>query len=402
MWNLTPLSEAIQLAGEQFGSLCTGQEFVSLEGALNRVLAENIHADEFVPVFNRSTVDGYAVKSGDVEGCSMEKPVHLKLVGESIMGRHTDFNLRSGESAVIPTGGEVPEGADAVVMLEDTALLDDGWVAINKPVAAGENIIMRGEDTRPGDVVLPIGRRINAADSGTLAALGVTRIPVMRKPRVAIISSGDELIPPDGKPQPGQIRDVNSPILFNAVLETGAEPHVLDFLPDDEEVTTRVLKKAAAEFDIVLLTGGTSVGEKDAMPRVIGKLGRLLLHGITVKPGKPTLFGEIDGVPVFGLPGNPVAVYFIFYNLVRPILFSMQGTESINHRVTLPAAQAFPADTQREKIVPVRLREGFVLPLPSKSGLITTLAATDGFIRIPAGQVGLQEGDLVEVTLFTR
>jgi molybdopterin molybdotransferase len=326
----------------------------------------------------------------------------LLIAGESVMGRHVDFRLQPGQCAVVPTGGEVPESADAVVMIEDTALLEDGKIAFYKPAAAGTNIIMRGEDTEPGDVVLHAGRWLNAADSGTLAALGVTRIPVMRKPRVAIISSGDELIQPDQNPQPGQIRDVNSPMLFNAVLETGGDPHVLDFLPDDEEVITRVLEKAAAEFDVVILTGGTSVGEKDAMPRVISKLGSLHLHGIAVKPGKPTLFGEINGVPVFGLPGNPVAVYFIFYNLVRPILFSMQGTAPFEHKVSLPAAHAFPADKQREKIVPVRVRDGKIQPLPSKSGLITTLAGTDGFIHIPSGPDGLQEGDLVEVTLFTR
>ena len=305
-------------------------------------------------------------------------------------------------SDLVPTGGEVPEGADAVVMVEYTEDLGGGQVAVYKPVAPGADMIMRGEDTKPGDVILLAGRRINAADIGALAALGVTNIPVMRRPRVAIISTGDELITPAEKPAPGQIRDVNSPLLYNAVLEAGGEPHELGFIRDDEDAITETVRKAAVEHDMVILSGSTSVGEKDAMPRVISNLGRLLLHGIAVKPGKPTLFGEVNGVPVFGLAGNPVAAYFLFYNLVRPILFNLQGAVPFDHQLTLPVSRSVPSNHGREEIVPVVVRDGRVQPVASKSGLITTLADTDGFIRIPRELEGLREGDLVQVTLFSR
>ena len=402
MLTVTPLNEAIRLALQNFSALRTGQEFVNLTSALNRVLAEDISATEFVPVFNRSTVDGYAVKSADVFGCSDAIPAILNLAGESKMGAHADFILQPGQCAFVPTGGEVPEGADAVVMVEHTETLGSGEVAIYKPVAPGVNMIMRGEDTKPGDVVLTAGRRISAADTGTLAALGVTNIPVARRPRVAIISTGDEPITPAQKPTPGQIRDVNSPLLLNAVLEAGGDPHELGIIRDDEEAITRALQKATNEYNVVIISGGTSVGEKDAMPRVIGNLGCMLLHGIAVKPGKPTLFGEVNGIPVFGLAGNPVAAYFLFYLLVRPILFNMQGTEAPGHQVSLPIARSYASNHGREEIVPVMVRGGFVQPIASKSGLITTLAGTDGFIRIPRELEGLREGERVQVTLFSR
>lgn len=396
------LNEAIQLAMDSFGSLRIGRESVSLAGALNRVLPEAVSSTEFVPLFNRSTVDGYAVISSDVFGSSDSIPAILNLIGESHMGEHTELNLMPGQCAAVPTGGEVPAGADAMVMVEHTQNLGGGQVAVYKPVAPGANMIMRGEDTKPGEVVLPAGRRINAADTGTLAALGVTSIPVSARPRVAILSTGDELIKPDRKPTPGQIRDVNTPLLYNAVLEAGGEPFELGILRDDEDNITRAVQQAAAQYDMVIISGGTSVGEKDVVPRVVAKLGRMLLHGIAVKPGKPTLFGEINGVPAFGLAGNPVAAYFLFYLLIRPILFSMQCAEINDQQVTLPIARAYSSNHGREEIVPVRVRDGLVNPIASKSGLITTLAGTDGFIRIPRDTEGLREGDLVQVTLFSR
>ncbi len=402
MLTVKPLSEAISIAQAHFGALRTAPEVVPLEQALRRSLAEEICAAEFIPGFDRSTVDGYAVKSTDVFGCSEAIPALLMLAGEVEMGQHADFSIAPGQCASVPTGGEVPAGADTMVMVEHTEDLGGGQIAIYKPSAPGANMIMRGEDTRPGQVMLPAGRRINAADSGTLAALGIISVSVMRAPRVAIISTGDELVPTADKPGAGQIRDVNAPMLYNAVREAGGNPDCLGIIRDHEEDITAVVKAAVAEYDMIILSGGTSVGEKDAMPRVISKLGSMLVHGIAIKPGKPTLFGEIEGKPVFGLPGNPVAAFFIFYHLVRPILFSMQGATVTDRHVTLPVSRSVPSNHGREEIVPVMIRDGQVEPVPSRSGLITTLACTDGFIRIPRELEGLKQGDLVEVTLFSR
>lgn len=402
MLTVKPLSEAIRIAREQFGALRTESEVVPLEQSLHRVLAEEICSTEFIPGFDRSTVDGYAVKSTDVFGCSDAIPAILKLVGEVAMGRHANLSIGPGQCASVPTGGEVPAGADTMVMLEHTEDLGGRQIAIYKPSAPGANMIMRGEDTRPGQVMLSAGQRINAADSGTLAALGITRVPVMRAPRVAIISTGDELVQAGEKPGAGQIRDVNAPMLFNAVREAGGDPHQLGIIRDNEAAITAAVEAAVNEFDMLILSGGTSVGEKDAMPRVISELGQMLVHGIAIKPGKPTLFGVINDKPVFGLPGNPVAAFFIFYTLVRPILFSMQGSRVTDRRVTLPVSRAVPSNHGREEIVPIMIREGQAQPVASKSGLITTLASTDGFIRIPRELEGLKQGDLVEVTLFSR
>lgn len=402
MLTVKPLSEAISIARAHFGTLRTASEVVPIEQALLRALAEDIRSSEFIPGFDRSTVDGYAVKSTDVFGCSDTIPALLMLAGVVEMGQHAGFSIAQGQCAGVPTGGEVPAGADTMVMLEHTEDLGGGQIAIYKPSAPGTNMIMRGEDTKPGQVLLPAGRRINAADSGTLAALGITTVPVMRSPRVAIISTGDELVPTGEKPGAGQIRDVNAPMLYNAVREAGGTPQILGIIRDQEEEVTAAVKAAVAQHDMLILSGGTSVGEKDAMPRVINNLGEMLVHGLAIKPGKPTLFGQIAGKPVFGLPGNPVAAFFIFYHLVRPILFSMQGATVTDSRVTLPVSRSVPSNHGREEIVPVMIHEGRVEPVPSKSGLITTLACTDGFIRIPRELEGLKQGDLVEVTLFSR
>ena len=402
MLTVKPLSEAISIAQSHFGALHTGCEVVPLEQALKRVLAEEIRSTEFIPGFNRSTVDGYAVKSTDVFGCSETIPALLMLVGAVEMGRQAGFSIAPGQCASVPTGGEVPAGADTMIMLEHTEDLGGGQIAIYKPSAPGANMIMRGEDTKPGQVLLPAGRRINAADSGTLAALGVTKVPVMRAPSVAIISTGDELVPTGAKPGAGQIRDVNAPMLYNAVREAGGDPVILGVIRDHEDDITAAVTKAVPQYDLLILSGGTSVGEKDAMPRVISNLGEMLVHGLAIKPGKPTLFGQIAEKPVFGLPGNPVAAFFIFYHLVRPLLFNMQGATVTDSRITLPISRSVPSNHGREEIVPVMIRDGQVEPVPSKSGLITTLACTDGFIRIPRELEGLKQGEMVEVTLFSR
>lgn len=402
MLTVTSLSDANRIATDQFAGLRTEREMIVLEQALKRVLAEDICSREFIPGFDRSTVDGYAVKSADVFGCSDAIPALLTLVGEVGMGQSPAFSVGSGQCAGVPTGGEVPAGADTMIMVEYTEKIADGQIAVYKPAAPGANMIMRGEDSQPDQVMLLAGRCINAADTGTLAALGITTVPVMRAPRVAIISTGDELVPAGEEPGAGRIRDVNAPMLYNAVREAGGDPYQLGIIRDNEETITAVVEAAVSQYDMLILSGGTSVGEKDAMPRVISKLGKMLVHGIAIKPGKPTLFGEIDGKPVFGLPGNPVAAFFIFYTLVRPILFSMQGARVTDQCVTLPVSRVVPSNHGREEIVPIMVRDGQAQPVASKSGLITTLASTDGFIRIPRELEGLKQGDLVEVTLFSR
>ena len=402
MLNVITIAEAQQLIAEKFGQMRMPEEQVLLEAALGRVLAHDCLATEFVPNFNRSTVDGYAVRAQDVFGCSDSIPALLMQVGEAKMGEHTELEILSGECVYVPTGAEIPAGADCVIPLEDTEPLGDGTIAVYKPVSPGTNLIFRGDDVKPGDLVLPAGRRLNVADIGALAALGQTNVWVRQAPRIAIISTGDEIVAP-GEPLPmGKIRDVNAAMLFAFAHSTGAVADFIGIIPDNLEAVRAALQNSLVGHDLVLLTGGTSVGVKDAVPQVVAELGELLVHGLAVKPGKPTLFGQVQGKPVFGLPGNPVAAYFMAYLLVRPLVASMLGTHFAERKVSLPLARNVPSNHGREEYVPVVIREGKAQPIASKSGLITTLANTDGFLCIPRDKEGLRQGELVEVTLFER
>ncbi|HOE35544.1 MAG: molybdopterin molybdotransferase MoeA [Chloroflexi bacterium] len=402
MLNVITIAEAQALIAHTFGRLRMPAESVLLAEAGGRALAEDVLAREFVPDFDRSTVDGYALRSQDVFGCSESIPALLTLIGSARMGEHTAFSLSAGQCVYVPTGAEIPAGADTVVMLEDAEVLDDGLIAVYKAAPPGANLIFRGDDVRPGDVLLTAGTRLTTAHIGSLAAMGYTAVSVRRQPRAAVISTGDELVPAGEDLPLGKIRDVNAPMLAQAVLEAGGRADFLGIIPDRIEEVRAALKSALADHDLVLLSGGTSVGEKDAVPQVLSEQGELLAHGLAVKPGKPTLFGSAQGKPVFGLPGNPVAAYFIFHLLVRPLLASMLGTDLEDRRVRVPVARAVPSNHGREEYVPVALRDGEAQPIPSKSGLITTLARADGYIAIPRDKEGLRQGELVEVTLLKR
>jgi molybdopterin molybdotransferase len=224
----------------------------------------------------------------------------------------------------------------------------------------------------------------------------------MCQPRVGIITTGDELVLPGEKLEIGQIRDVNGPMLMHAVREAGGIPFFWGIIHDDDTAIKTAILTALKDCDLLILTGGTSVGEKDAAPRVISELGTMLVHGLAAKPGKPTLFGEVNSIPVFGLSGNPLAAYFMLYLLIRPLLFNMQGYQPVKRSITLPLERSIPSNQGREEFVPVMIKDGIIHPIANKSGLITLLANTDGFIRIPRDLEGLPQGAMVEVTLFTR
>jgi molybdopterin molybdotransferase len=402
MLNVITVAEAQRLIASTFGMLKMPAEIVPLESAGGRALAADTLALEFVPDFDRSTVDGYALRSKDVFGCSESIPALMTVIGSAEMGRHTSLRLAAGECVYVPTGAEIPAGADCVIMLEDAEVLEDGLVAVYKASPPGANLIFRGDDVRPGDVVLRAGTRLSPAHIGALAAMGLTEVSVRRQPRAAVISTGDELVPAGERLPAGKIRDVNAPMLLQAVRDAGGRADFLGIVPDRIDEVRAALSAALADYDLVLISGGTSVGEKDAVPQLLSELGELLAHGLAVKPGKPTLFGRARGKPVFGLPGNPVAAYFMFHLLARPLIASMLGAELNDRRVSVPIARAVPSNHGREEYVPVTLWDGEAQPIPSKSGLITTLARADGFIAIPRDKEGLRQGEFVEVTLLER
>ena len=399
MFKVKTLQETQALIHDKFGALRVQTEIVPLGQALNRFLASAAVSAEFVPDFDRATVDGFAVHSRDTLGCSESIPALLRKTGESFMGKAPDVSVSAGQCVYISTGAALPAGADAVVMLEHTEALAEDLYAFYKPTPAGANIIRKGEDSAPGQVVIPSGKRLHSADLGTLAAMGLTQISISTQPRVAIISTGDELVTPEAAPGPAQIRDVNGPLLQAMILEAGGSPRFWGIIPDQAGLLEETMSAALKEADVLLVSGGTSVGTRDQLPEIITRLGDLWVHGIAVKPGKPTIVGAIQGKPVFGLPGNPAAAYFMFRTLVRPLLAALQGGTLPEIQISARLDRAVSSNHGREEFILVSLSpEGLALPLLSKSGLISMISRADGFIVIARDEEGLPAGASVWVT----
>jgi molybdopterin molybdotransferase len=270
--------------------------------------------------------------------------------------------------------------------------------AFYKPVAPGANLILCGEDLKQGEVILKRGKKLGVADIGTLAALGIAMVPVFARPVVGIISTGDELVSPDESLKPGQIRDVNSAMLKAAVEQLNGIVISKGIVEDNYEALKEACKTIISEVDVLLVSGSTSVGEKDNMPRIVSELGEMLIHGLAVKPGKPTIIGEIEGKAVFGLPGNPVAAYFIFEYLVKPLLLTMQAGKVETEQVEAKLTRAVSSNHGREEFILVRLDGSDAEPVPSKSGLISTVSRANAYFIIPRDQEGLPKGTLVQVT----
>ena len=400
---MTP-EELLTRIANTFGPLDRPPETVGLDRALGRVLAREIRAAQFVPGFDRSTVDGYALRGADTFGCSVSIPALLTCTGAVEMGKEPAFAVGPYQCAAIPTGGALPEGADAVQMVEHTEDYGGGEIGIVKSVPPGANLIFKGDDVKPGDLVLPKGRRLEPQDIGALAALGVTQVPVVPKLRVGLISTGDELVPREGDPGPGQVRDVNGPLVAALLAQVRAEPVPLGIVPDREELLREAVEKALETCDCVVLSGGSSVGEKDAACRVMASLGEVLCHGVAMKPGKPTLLGKAGGKPILGLPGHPVAALFTAKLFLIPLLARLEGRTWAERTVSARLAQTVPANHGRAQYTGVTLEEKpdglWAVPIWGKSGLITTLAGADGFFCVPRDREGIPAGESVEVSLF--
>ena len=392
---LTP-DEVLKLIEDEFSPI--GEcEYVKLGDAPGRTLSEDIKATEYVPDFNRSTVDGYALRASDTFGCTDSIPAVLPLAGEVLMGQGADFLLPEGACAYVPTGGAIPEGADCAVMIEYSESYGDGTIGIMKPGAPGMNMIFRGDDVYPGKTVLCRGRTLKASDIGALAANGITDVPVVKKCVVGVISTGDELVPADEKPGPGQVRDVNSPVLDALMKSYGCEVINYGIIIDDKVLLAETVRKAADECDIVLMSGGSSVGVKDAAYEIIESMGKMLLHGIAVKPGKPTIMGKCGNKPIVGLPGHPAAAYFIAKTFVLPLIARLMGKEDETFAVKAVLAESVGANHGRSQFNAVRLKDGLAYPVRSKSGLITQLAGADGYMCIARDCEGLEKGTEIEV-----
>lgn len=376
--------------------------------ALGRVTAAALVSPEPLPAFARSTVDGFAVCARDTFGASESLPGYLALVGEAPMGSAPEFDLLPGQAALIHTGGMLPLGADAVVMLEYTQMARAGELELLRSAAPGENVLHAGEDVEAGQEVLPAGMCLRPAEIGGLLALGLTMVEVVSRPRVAILSSGDEVVPPEIQAAPGQVRDINSYTLSALVEQHGGQALRFGIVPDTSAALDDALREALDTCDMVVITAGSSASTRDLTADSIGRMGQpgVLVHGVNVKPGKPTILGVCGGKPVVGLPGNPVSALVIARLFVIPLIRRLLRLEAEPYegRIAARLTASIPSQAGRDDYVPVELirtQDGLkAVPIFYKSNLIFTLARASGLVHIPADATGLSAGEQVEVEII--
>ena len=404
---VTP-TDALARLSAHITSTKPSPERVAIEQAIGRITITQIISKEQSPSFPRSAMDGYAVRAIDTYGASAGLPSYLQSDGEVPMGASDLEPISPASARLIHTGGMIPPNADAVVMVEHTQIIDKHAIEVIRPVAPGENIIRAGEDISPGDVVLPKGHRIRAQDAGALAALGISEIEVAARPILGVVSSGDELVAPDKKPLAGQVRDVNSTTLLSLARNSGANAQAFGIAPDNFEGLRKRAHQALDSCDIVAISAGSSVSTRDLTAEVINSLGNpgVLTHGLTVKPGKPTIVAAANGKPIFGLPGNPVSAIVVFGLVVEPTIRQLLGASNAETRPQLRArlARNLPSETGRMDFVPATLvhRAGdwWAQPILGKSNLIFTVVQASGLIQIPLNAGGVEEGSWVDVELL--
>ncbi|MEZ4590388.1 MAG: molybdopterin molybdotransferase MoeA [Chloroflexota bacterium] len=409
-------------------------ENLPTEKANGRVLATAVTAPHALPQFRRSTMDGYAVRAADTFGASESLPAFLQVVGEVPMGQPANVPLGTGQAALVHTGGMIPETADAVVQIEQTQTVSGNplsvigeqspisnlqspefqneifpfEIEVLRSVAVGQNVLQVGEDVRLDAEILPAGHILRPQDLGGLLALGIMAVDVVRRPRVGILATGDEVIAPDKTAQPGQIRDINSYTVAGLVEQAGGVPVLGGIIPDNFAALETAAAHLLAQTDMLVMSAGSSVSVRDMTVQVIDGLGEpgVLLHGVATRPGKPTIVGAVGGKPVLGLPGNPVSAMVQFDMFGVPAIYRLQGVQQLPRRglVWAQLSQNIASESGREDYIPARLEDGpeglIAVPVFGKSNLIYTLVNADGLIKIPLNKGGLLAGDWVEVRLF--
>jgi len=388
-----------------------GTEPVSTIKARARVLAEDLYSAVDLPHFHRAAMDGYAVKAKDTFGASQSLPAYLKLAGVVEMGKEATRALNSGEAIRISTGGMMPPQADAVVMVEYTDETDAGLVEIHRGVSPWQNVIQIGDDIKQGELVFQRGRRLKAHDLGALTGVGISSVPVYKRPRVGLISTGDEIVDADTEPRPGQVRNINQHSLAGLIEECGGDLKDWGVIRDDRGDLSKAIGEALEWGDLVLLSGGSSMGAKDIALETILSFpnSEFIFHGISIAPGKPTIFARACGKPIMGLPGYPVSALVIFDLFGAPLIRRLGGESAdalqrFSRTVRARLKTNIASQLGREDYVRVTLERQsdrlIATPLPSKSGAIFTLVKADGMVRIEMNQDGLEQGEEVEVILF--
>jgi molybdopterin molybdotransferase len=383
----------------------TPAETIPLTDALHRIPAAPVTAAHPLPGFARSTVDGYAVRAADTYGVSEGLPGYLDVAGAIRMGAAPDVAVSPGTAVAMPTGGMLPPGADAVVMIEYTAEAMSGTIEVVRPVAPGDGVIRADEDAAPGTAIVPAGRPLRAQDLGMLAAAGVTSVTVHARPVVTVFSTGDEVVPPDTAAlMPGQVRDATAVALAALITEAGGDPVPGGIVADDPGLLEAALRLALDGSDLIVVSAGSSVGARDETAAAVGRLGEpgIWCHGLAIKPGKPTLLAECADVPIIGLPGNPRSALVVFRLIGMPLVRLVAGC-------TLPPAEAtvrarldrdLASATGRLDVVQVRVSGGCASPVFGMSALLSVLTTADGYVIIPEEATGLAAGTEVDVTLY--
>ncbi len=380
---------------------------VPLADAAHRVPATDVRSPAALPGFTKATVDGYAVRAADTYGASEGLPSYLELAGAVRMGRAPDVAVPPGGAVAVPTGGVLPAGADAVVMVEFTAETMPGTVEVTRPVAPGAGLVRADEDVAPGGVLVPRGRPLRAPDLGLLAAAGVVAVDVHARPRVTILSTGDEVVPPGTRVLgPGQVRDATATALAALVAGAGGEPEIAGIVSDEPGALEEALRAVLARSDLVVVSAGSSVGARDETAGAVAALGEVWCHGLALKPGKPTLLAEcpVPGgppVPVVGLPGNPLSALVVFGLVGVPLVWRLAGCERPPPEPSTRArlARDLPSVAGRLDVVPVVLRDGEAHPVWGPSALLSVLTRADGHVLVPEPATGLAAGTEIEVTL---
>lgn len=395
---LIPFSEAKRVIMESIFPTESTEE-ARLEDCLGRLMAQDVVARLAHPPFNRSAMDGYAVKARDTFGASQSAPKVFNIIGTQLAGSSSDFHVRAGQCIQIATGARIPRGADAVVMVEE-AEREAEQLKVSRPVYPQANVSRRGEDIDRGEVILRKESVLDAAKIGVLASQGLETIEVYRRPRVAVLSTGEEIAQIGGKLKQGQIYDINSYTVSAIVQKSGGLPSLLGIAPDD----VNSLKSAVStggDWDMVVISGGSSVGEKDLFFRVLQDLGEVLFHGVQIKPGKPTIFGRINSTPVFGMPGYPTSCLLNAYLLLAPAIRRMAHLPPLaENKATGKLAKAVSGSLGRRQFLPVRLDGDYVVVVFKESGAITSMSRADGYIEVAENIDLLEKDQEVDVTLF--
>jgi molybdopterin molybdotransferase len=406
-FNLKTVDETMDIIDQHFAPIHEPVR-ISITEAVGRILAEDVYSTQQVPPFARATVDGYAIQARTIYGASESMPAFLDIIGKIQMGKGAEIPLLEGHAQYIPTGGMVPEGADSVVMIEYVEEVGE-LLNVYRQVAPGENVIRAGDDISIGDYALAKGSRLRPQDLGLLAAIGVTEVAVYKIPTAGILSTGDEIVPPEQTElAPGEIRDINSIMIGSRLQQLGAHVIYGGIVQDEyEEFLTRA-KALFEQVDLLVLSGGSSVGTRDFTVQVLGALGEpgVLVHGVATKPGKPTIVGKSQGKPVLGLPGHPVSALIMLDLLGVPILRKLQGEsrDVLDKRIRARISRNIPSSVGRSDYIRVTLEERenelWAIPVFGKSGLVSTLSESDGIVEISANKEGILEGEQVKVRLF--